>query len=371
MEEIAEFAENELVALVLDKKANDELRGYKKPYSATTRAYDSSDETLERLVSVIETKGYELSNRFFKLKKKLLGTDLTYIDRNEPIGKAPTIDFKTAISIVRDVYYGFDPKYGKILDGMLESSQIDVWPKKGKGSGAFCSSGIDKPTLILLNQNDSIDSLRTIAHEMGHAIHAYRSKEQPAHYEGHSILTAETASTFFESLLAEHLIANLTGNDQLAFLHSSIADRLMTMVMCISRFKFELEMHETIRRAGGMSWQDMATALSKHLGEYAGPAIKMNRDDGLSVFTKVHYRSNFYQYSYSFGEIGSSIMRKRYHQDHSYRKEVDTFFTLGESANVETIFNKIGIDMSKNETFLEGLKILEDDIDLFQKLTKK
>lgn len=370
VKEIAEVAENELVALVINKKINDELRGYEKPYSATTQAYESTDETLERLVSVIETKGYDLSNRFFKLKKKLLGKKMDYIDRNEPIGKAPKITYKTAVEIVRDVYYGFDPYYGEIFDEMLQNGQIDVWPKKGKGSGAFCSSGIDQPTFVLLNQNDSIDSLRTIAHEMGHAVHAYRSKKQPAHYEGHSILTAETASTFFESLVSEHLIDQATGKDKLIFLHNSIADRLMTLVMCISRFKAELEIHQTIRHEGGMSWPEMADCLAKHLGDYVGPAIKTTQEDGMSVFTKTHYRRNFYQYSYSFGEIGSSILRKRYHEDNSYAKEVDRFLCLGESDTVENIFAAVDIDMTKDETFLEGLQIVEDDIDLLEQLTR-
>jgi oligoendopeptidase F len=370
LEAVGEVAENELVALVTDKKVNDELRGFKKPYSATTKGYDSTDETLETLVRVMETKGYELSSRFFKLKKKLLKKDLTYIDRNEPIGKAPKINFAQSVDIVREVFYGFNPMYGGFFDEMLSNGHFDVYPKAGKGGGAFCSSGVNLPTIILLNHNDSIDSLRTLAHEMGHAIHAYRSKTQPSLYEGHTILTAETASTFFESLVADHLIAQASDKDKLVYLHSSIADRLMTMVMCIARFKAELEIHNTIREQGGMDYKEMATVLSKHLGKYAGPAIKTDYRDGLSVVAKVHYRSNFYQYSYSFGEIGSSIMRRKYKEDKSYAGEVDTFLTLGESDTVENIFKAVGIDMSQEKTFLEGLQLISDDIDLFEKLTK-
>ncbi len=371
LEELGQVAENELTALVTDKKVNDDLRGYEKPYSATTLAYDSTDETLETLVRVMETDGYKLANRFFKIKKKLLGRELTYIDRNEPIGKVPEIPFTTAVEIVRDVYYGFNPEYGKFFDEMLRQGQIDVWPKKGKGGGAFCSSSVNQPTLVFLNQNDSLDSLRTIAHEMGHAVHAIKSKGQPSWYQGHSVLTAETASTFFESLVSEHLIENCNEKDRLVFLHNSIADRLMTMVMCIARFNFELEMHETIRREGAMSWKELAIGLSKHLGKYAGPAIKMDYRDGLSALNKIHYRNNFYQYSYSFGEIGSSIMRSRYKADKTYAEQVDHFLSLGDSASVEDIFKSVGIDMSKEETYKEGLKFIEKDIDTFEQLAKK
>ena len=370
LEEVGEVAENELVALVLDKKTDDDLRGYKKPYTATTKAYDSSDKTLENLVSVIETRGYELSRKFYSLKKKIIGKNLSYIDRNDSIAGTFDISFERGVSIVRDVFYQFNEEYGKIFDKMLIGGQIDVWPKKGKGGGAFCSSGVHMPTVVFLNHNNSIDSLRTLAHEMGHAIHSQRSKGQPPLYEGYSTLTAETASTFFESLVIENLLTVVPDNQKLALLDSFIGDKIGTMVMCIARFKFELEMHETIRREGGMGWKEMANSLSKHFADYCGPAITTEYRDGLLVVSKPHYRMNFYQYSYSFGEIASSIMRKRFKGDSMYRKEVDTFLSSGASNSVEDIFKTIGIDMSKKSTFLEGLSLLQEDINTFEQLTK-
>ncbi len=368
---LGEVAENELVALVHDKKISDDLRGRKKPYSATTQSYDSTDKTLETLVSVIETRGYNLSKKYFTLKKKILGKELSYIDRNEAVVKTPDIEFKTAVTVVRDVFYGFNPMYGEIFDKMLKNSQVDVWPKPGKGGGAFCSSGIGQPTLVFLNSNNSIDSLRTLAHEMGHAIHAHRSKLQPAVYEGHSTLTAETASTFFESLVAEHLLKMASGKQKLALLDSFINDKIGTMIMCVARYKAELEIHNTIREQGAMSFADMAACLARHFKQYCGPAITVKDTDGLSVAWKTHYRRNFYQYSYSFGEIGSSIMRSRFRHDPLYAAEVDKFLTLGESMSVENIFKAVGIDMSKASTFNEGLDLLETEIKDYTKLAKE
>ena len=370
LQSVGEVAENELVALALDKKMSDELRGYAKPYSATTRGYDSSDTTLETLVSVIETRGYELSKRFFTLKKKLLGRDLSYIDRNESVGTEPTIALDTAIDICRDVFYDFDTRYGSFFDSMLKDGCIDVWPKQGKGGGAFCSSGVNLPTLVFLNHNNSLESLRTLGHEMGHAIHALRSKSQPSLYQGHSILTAETASTFFEALVTERLIEQATKPEQLAIASGLIGDCIGTMIMCIARFKFELEMHETIRKEGGMSWREMSAGLAKHFAAYTGKAITTLPEHGLIVTSKPHYRMNFYQYSYSFGEIGSSIMRARYKADSAFKSQVDHFLSQGDSASVEAIFKSIGIDMSKAKTFELGLDLLEAEIDRFAALAK-
>ncbi len=371
LEEVGPVAENELVALALDKKTNDELRGYAKPYSATTQSYDSSDKTLEALVSVIETRGFALSKRFYKLKKKLLQRNLTYIDRDESVGTKPVVTLDTALTICRDVFYDFNPEYGVLFDEMLKGGQIDVWPKAGKGGGAFCSSGVNLPTMVFLNHNDSLDALRVIAHEMGHAIHAARSKSQAPLYESHSILTAETASTFFEALVMERLLEQANGREQLAILSDTIGCRISTMIMCIARFKFELEMHETIRREGGMGWQEMSAGLARHFAAFVGPAVKTTPEHGLLVVSKVHYRMNFYQYAYSFGEIGSSIMRARYDADTTYKSQVDYFLSQGNSASVETIFKSVGIDMSKEETFQQGLDLLEAEIKRFSALAKK
>lgn len=370
LEAHGEIAENELTALVFDKKTNDELRGFTKPYSSTTLSYDSTDKTLETLVRCVEKKGYPLSKRFYKAKKRILEKELTYIDRNEDIGEPISIPFDESIGIVRDVFYGFNPIYGDIFDRMLKGGQLDVWPKQGKGGGAFCNGGTNQPTMVFLNHNDSVDALRTIAHEMGHAIHGERSKRQGALYDGHSVLTAETASTFFEGLVTEHLLAYVPDARKLSFLGSLISDKISTMIMCIARFNFELEMHQTIRKEGGMSWKEMAKGLSRHFSAYTGPAIESDYKDGLLVITKPHYRMNFYQYSYSFGEIASSIMRKRYRDGSITTKDVDRFLAAGEKDSVENIFKDIGINMSKEHTFVEGLALLEEYIEEFERLSK-
>ncbi len=369
LEAVGEVAENELVALAHDKKISDELRGYSKPYSATTKSYDSEDMTLEKLVSVIETRGYKLSKSYYALKSKLLGGKLDYIDRNEPLGRKSAYTFDEAVRIVREVFYDFEKEYGRIFDEMLQNGQIDVFPKKGRGSGAFCSSGVNQPTFVFLNHNNSVDAVRTLAHEMGHAIHAYRSKTQPHYYQGHSTLTAETASTFFESLVAEKLIENArTKQEKISLLDSFINQKISTMIMCIARFKYELQMHNEIREQGALTFQQMAKGLANEFKKQCGTAVIIEPEHGLSIVWKTHYRRNFYQYSYSFGEIGSSIMRNRYKTNAEYAKEVDTFLTAGDSDTVENIFKNIGIDMSKESTYHEALDLLEADIKTLKKL---
>lgn len=369
LQELGPVAENELVAVILDKKINDELRGYKRPYSATTLGFDSSDETLETLTDTITTDGYKLSQAYYRLKQKLHGGTLSYIDRDAFPKRMPELSYEQAVEICRDAFYDFNPIYGEIFDEMLVGGHIDVYPKVGKGGGAFCISTTNTPTLVMLNHSCDFSSLHTLAHEMGHAIHAHRSKTQDILYQDHSVLTAETASTFFEAVVAEKLMQQLSEAQKTIYLDARISDKISTMIMCIARYQAELEIHEIIRRDGAMTWQMMSATLAKHFRKQCGKSVLIEDMDGLSVLAKTHYRRNFYQYSYSFGVIGSSIMFARCLADTTYKAQVDHFLCSGERADVEQLFAEIDIDMSKRETFQEGLGLLADEIKRLKKLT--
>jgi oligoendopeptidase F len=370
LQELGPIAENEITALVLDKKINDELRGYKTVVSATTQSFDSTEKTLEVLTDVVTTKGYALSKKYYNLKKKLYGKKVDFIDRDDYPERMPDLPYKDAVTICRDAFFKFNPLYGQIFDEMLIGGHLDVYPQMGKGGGAFCISSTNTPTLIMLNHSSDFGSLRTLAHEMGHAVHAYRSKEQSVLYQDHSTLTAETASTFFEAVVAHELMTQLTDSQKKIYLNALISDKIGTMIMCIARYSAELEIHETVRAAGAITWQEMSAILAKHFRSYCGSAINVQDHDGLSVIAKTHYRRNFYQYSYSFGVIGSSIMFKRCLDNEDYKSKIDDFLVAGEKDTVENIFKSIGINMTKPETLLEGLQLLEDEIKLLEKLSK-
>lgn len=371
LEKIAPVAENELNALFIDKKINDELRNYQKPYSATVRAYDNQEKSLEALVEAVTTTGYALSKKFFTLKKKLMGSTLDFIDRNDMPGLLPELEYDTAVTICRDAFYGFNPLYGSIFDEMLSNGHIDVFSKPGKGGGAFCAGGTNMPTVVLLNHSNDFNSARTLAHEIGHAIHSYRSKEQSVLYSEHSTVTAETASTFFEAVIGHSILQTLSEKDKVQYLGTLLGDKIDTIIMCIARYCAELEMHETVRREGSMTWQNMSAVLAKHLKNYCGKAITVNDRHGLLVISKTHYRRNFYQYTYSFGSIASSIMYKRYQENPNYAAQVETFLSAGEKDTVENIFGEIGIDTTTPSVFVEGLQMLNEEITTLEKLLKK
>jgi oligoendopeptidase F len=364
-------AEYEFNAIITDVRTEDDLRKYQKPYSATALSYQHDEQSIEALVKAVSTKGFALSKKFYQLKAKYHGVEkIHYAQKYDSIGIPPTINFDEALLVCRDVFYQVNPKYGVIFDEMLKNGQLDVYPKKGKRGGAFMSSQTGHPIAVMLNHTDTMKALETLAHEMGHAVHAARSATQPALYDGHSIVTAETASTLFENLVFDAIFAGADKDTKLVLLHDKISGDIATMQRQIAFFNCELEIHNTIHSQGAMTHEELKKCMHKHLTSYLGPSVLITPKDGASYVYIPHLRYGFYVYTYTFGNLMSTTMASHYKHDNSYREKIDTFLSAGQSDSVANIFKKIGIDTTKPDTFTEALKAHEKDISNFSKLIK-
>jgi oligoendopeptidase F len=368
---IAEIAENELNAVVINKKINDELRKYEKPYSATVLGYENKEASIEALVDSVSRYGFKISNDFYKLKAKLMGEKLSFVDRVAGAGGDTKIPFSEAVATLREVFYGLKPVYGEILDRMLQNGQVDVYPRPGKTGGAFCASGVSQPTMVLLNQVDDLRSLTTFAHEMGHAIHAERSKSQPAIYQGHSTAAAETASTLFENLVFKALLKKLSPKAQVAALHNKLDEDMASIMRQIAFFNFEKDLHLTIRKEGGMTREEMARLLQKHLKAQLGPAVTVTEADGYSFVYVSHFRRFFYVYTYAYGNLISNVLADRWGEDPQYIEQIDQFLTAGCSMSPEAIFKSIGVDTANPEFWNRGLARMEADVQTLARLSKR
>lgn len=373
MKQIGEVAEHEINAIVTDARTEDELRGYKHPYSATVQSYQDSEAALQSLRDVVGTKGFALSRKFYEIKAAYHGVEqLDYSQRNESIGKDATISFTDAVTICRDVFYDIHPRYGELFDSMLEQGQIDVWPKAGKSGGAFMSAQSGQPINVFLNHVVDFKSLETLAHEMGHAIHANRSMStQRPFYDGHSTVTAETASTLFENLVFDAVYEQVDEQTKFVLLHDRISRDISTIQRQIAFFNAELDIHESVMREGGLTNEELATLMNKHLAAYLGKGVKLTPEDGYTYVYVSHLRMGFYTYSYAYGLMMSSIMAARFKADRSYAETIDQFLCAGESKLIKDIYKDAGIDTTKPDTFASALTKLEQDIKTFQRLAKQ
>ena len=368
MKQIAEVAEHEFNAIITDVRTEEELRGYQKPYSSTALGYEDDEQSIENLVSVVSKDGFRLSRKFYKLKAKYHGVkSIQYANKYDSIGSEPIIPFSQAVEICRDVFYSVKPVYGEIFDHMLLNGQIDVYPKKGKRGGAFMSGSVGHPTHVFLNHLDNFKSLETLAHEMGHAIHTERSKIQTPFYQGHSITTAETASTLFENLVFDAVYEQVQESKKMILLHDRITRDIATIQRQIAFFNAELEIHNTIFTNGAMSKEELCSIMTKHLRAYLGSAVEVTKDDGYSYVYIPHLRYGFYVYTYTFGILMSTTMANNYKADKNYIEQIDTFLKSGASASVADIFKSIGLNTRSAAVFISALKNHAADIAQFAK----
>ncbi|HAO64685.1 TPA: hypothetical protein DCQ44_01755 [Candidatus Taylorbacteria bacterium] len=316
------------------------------------------------------TRHFPIFHRFYALKAKLLKMKmLTYADRSAKIGKTTSkYDFKKSVDVLSRAFASADPEFETILKRFVANGQVDVYSKKGKTGGAYCSSSTGLPTYVLLNHVDSVGSVMTFGHEMGHAINSELSKKQTPLYENYTISVAEVASTLFENFVFEEIFKTLSEKEKIIALHDRIQDDISTIFRQIACFNFETELHRTIRLKGSLSKEEIGALLNKHMSAYLGPKFKLTELDGYFFVSWSHLRRFFYVYSYGYGQLISKALYKKYQEDKTYVSEIKKFLSTGGSKSPEDTFKDIGIDTSKPDFFVSGLKSIEEDIKRLEKL---
>jgi len=369
---VSEIAESELNAIVLNKKIDDELRGFAESYDETLLAYEDRKETVLSLVKAVNEHFY-IANKFYKIKAKMLRLKkLDYADRNALVGKTnKEITFEEGYEILREVFGKLDNRFVEILDMFVKNGQVDVYPKIGKRGGAYSSGGYKVPTFTFLNYTNNLDSLMTFAHELGHGIHTELTKSLPSYYQNYSISTAEVASTLFENFVFHDQFEKLTDKEKIIALHDKISDDMGTIFVQIALFNFEVELHKTIKEKGNMTKEEMAKLMSEQMKKCFGDVMNITERNGYAFVGWPHIRYFFYVYTYAMGKITSKALYKKYNEDKSYIEKIIKFMSLGGSMSPEDIFKSIGIDTRNPEFWTLGLKNIEEDVNLLEKLVNK
>ncbi len=371
LKEIAPFSESEINAICTVKKISDDLRGFENPYQSTIRSYENEESVVENLVDIV-TKNFKISHRFYKVKAKLLKEKtLEYADRSASVGVInKNFSFEESVKIVMDSFGKVDKKYADIFSSYLKNGQIDVYPKKGKSGGAYCWGIFSLPKYVLLNHTGVYNSVLTLGHEMGHAIHSELSENQPPIYADYTISVAETASTLFENFVFDEIYEKLTEKEKIIALHNRINDNIATIFRQIACFNFEKELHETIRKNSFCSKEEIAKIMNKHMKNYLGPLFKMKDDDGYFFVNWSHIRRYFYVYSYAYGCLISNALYYEYKKDKNFKNKIEEFLKAGGSKSPEDIFGDIGINIRDPKFFENGIKSIEEDIKRLEKLVK-
>ncbi|HMK57104.1 MAG TPA: M3 family oligoendopeptidase [Dissulfurispiraceae bacterium] len=373
----ADSAEAEINAILANKKTDDDLRKMSRPDLARHVGDDMESDVVDSLISTVADR-YDIPARFYKLKAELLGVKkLKYHERNVEYGIADRkFSFGDAVALVRKVFSGLDGEFPLILDFFLKHGRFDVYPAKGKTSGAFCAHHlISHPTYILLNHTDTLNDVLTLAHELGHGINnELIRRKQHALYFGTPLSTAEVASTFMEDFVLQEIMHEADVEMRLALMLMKLNDDVSTIFRQVACYRFEQELHAEFRSKGYLSKEEIGVIFCRHMASYMGDFVEQSSGSENWWIYWGHIRTFFYVYSYASGLLISKAMQNHVKNDPKFIVKVKSFLSAGLSDSPRNIFAGLGVDIGDASFWQSGIEeiehLLEETITLAKRLKK-
>jgi oligoendopeptidase F len=342
-----------------------ELRGFSSPISARNVDNDLPDEVVDTLLSVCRDNA-KLFQHYFKLKARWLGLDqLRRYDIYAPLTPSnKTFDYAVAKQMVLDSYRAFSPDVAELAKKVFDDNHLDSEIRAAKRGGAFCYAALPELTpWVMINYNGHARDIATLAHELGHAIHAMLANHHSILVQQASLPLAETASVFAEMQLTDQLLK--LENDPAVrrdLLANALDDAYITVMRQAYFTIFERDAHEMIKN--GKSLDELAEYYMNNLKEQFGDAVEVSGEFKWEWISIPHlYRTPFYTYAYSFGQL---LVLALYQQ---YRLEGEGFIpkylkilSYGGSESPMKILAEVGLDISSPDFWQGGFDVLENMI---------
>ncbi|MBI4915218.1 MAG: oligoendopeptidase F [Acidobacteria bacterium] len=257
--------------------------------------------------------------RAFKLRSRLLGIpDLAYHDIYPPLVPSLKWEFpiETGERLVVDAVMPLGREYAGVVEKGFASRWMDAYPQPGKRSGAYSNgSAYDVHPYVLMNYNDDYESVSTLAHEWGHAMHSsLANAAQPYPTADYSIFVAEVASTFNEALLLKKMLGEAKTDDERLYLLGSYLEGLRGTFFRQAMFaEFELAIHEAAERGEALTGEKLSAMYGELLRRYHGHDAGVVRiDDAYTVEWAYipHFYYNFYVYQYATSLAASTQLAR-------------------------------------------------------------
>lgn len=351
--------------LLADKQANDALRGYKSWISGRNLSNQISDETVDTLVrSVVER--YGTVQRYYKLKKALLGLDTMFeYDRYAPIAKNETrVSWDDARTMVLESFGDFNAEMAQIAGRFFDEKWIDAAIRPGKRGGAYAASTVPSVhPYVFMNYDGKLRDVQTLAHELGHGVHQYLSREQGILQCDTPLTTAETASVFAEMLVFKKILRQLDDpREKLALITSKIDDTIATVFRQVSMNRFEDAMHTARRSEGELSSDDFSRMWRSTQMALYGDSVELTSDYDIWWCYIPHFlHTPGYVYAYAFGELLVLALYDRYEKGQpEFQERYLELLRAGGSDWPEKLISKLGVDINNPDFWLNGLDILDD-----------
>lgn len=315
-----------------------------------------------------------LMHRYIALRKKALGVDeLHMYDLYVPI--VPEVDMKIpydeAVQTIKEALHPLGDDYGKVLGEGFTNGWIDVHENEGKTSGAYSWGAYTTHPFVLMNYQDNVNNMFTLAHEMGHALHSYYSnKNQPYTYADYKIFVAEVASTLNEALLMDHLLKTTTDKQKRMYLINYYLEQFRGTVFRQTMFaEFEKIIHAK-EEEGEPLTADRLNELYRELNvAYHGPEMVIDKEIDLEWERIPHFYRHFYVYKYATGFSAATSLSKQILEEGEPAVNRYLQFLKGGSSDYPlNLLKGAGVDMTSPEPIREALAVFKELLEEMEQL---
>ena len=328
------------------------VRGYKDSLTASTFRDEVTPDIYNNLISTVRT-GLPSLYEYYELKRRILGVERLHLyDIYTPLVESfeKKYTYEESVDEVLKTVSAYGSEYYEALrSGLCEKGWVDVYPKKGKRSGAFSSGCPGTEPYILMNFNGEYDDVATLAHEAGHSMHTYYStKANEPHNSGYTLFVAEVASTVNELLLAHRKLAECKNDDEKLYILNNLIETYKGTLFRQTMFaEFEKEMHAISASDETLTAEVIKKSYYKLVKKYFGSGVVCDKEIALEWARVPHFYRCFYVYKYATCISAASAIVKRIETEgESYVNKYIDFLRCGDSRSPLESLLVAGIDMT-------------------------
>lgn len=343
---------------------NSRVRKYGNAMSASLDRNNIPTKVYENNIKAVRSR-IGLLQRYMALRKKLLGVDKLHMwDLYVPMidNVEMKVPYEEAVSTVKEAVRPLGKEYSEVLAKGLDGRWVDVVESKGKRSGAYSWGSRKAHPYVLMNWQDNINNVFTLAHEMGHAMHSwYTWKTQPVQYSDYPIFLAEVASTFNEALLNDYLLKKITDKGERMYLLNHYLEEFRGTVFRQTMFsEFERQIHEAVENGEALTASSLSDIYHGLNRQYFEPEVKVDKKISLEWARIPHFYMNFYVFQYSTGFCAAlALAKKVLAGTEGAREKYIEFLSSGSSDYAINLLAKAGVDMTTEKPINDALDVFE------------
>ena len=350
---------------------NINLRKFSSALAVRNLGNDVPDEAVNTLLEVTK-KNSKIFHRYFKMKAKHVGLKkLRRYDIYAPVARSDkAFKYDDAAKLVLESFTAFDPRLGELARRVFDQDHLDSEVRKGKQGGAFCASITPEMTpYVLMNYTGRARDVATLAHELGHAIHAMLASHHTAFTFHSSLPLAETASTFGEMMLTEKLLAE--EKDEAVrrdILFKQMDDAFAIVLRQVYFALFEREAHAMVQK--NASTDELSAAYMENLREQFGDSVELSDEFKWEWVSIPHiYHTPFYVYAYAFGQLQVFSLYQQFKAEgDSFKPKYLKILSAGGSEAPAKILAEAGIDIRSAKFWQGGFDVLDGLVSELEKL---